>query len=74
MWYKIFLPKLHEIVKPNNYLEIGIRHGYSLSLSPLAKKIAIDPSYGESDDSLVKTNTVCLCNNDAHIKKKIGIA
>ncbi|MCG5057285.1 MAG: class I SAM-dependent methyltransferase [Limnoraphis sp. WC205] len=57
MWYKTFLPKLHEIVKPNNYLEIGIRHGYSLSLSPLAKKIAIDPSYGESDMQFDVQNT-----------------
>lgn len=46
MWYKTFLPKLHQVVAPERYVEIGIRHGYSLSLSPKAKKIAIDPTYG----------------------------
>ena len=57
MWYKTFLPKLHEIVKPNNYVEIGIRHGYSLSISPLANKIAIDPGYGKSDMQFDVQNT-----------------
>lgn len=49
MWYKTFLPKLHEIIAPKRYVEIGIRHGYSLSLSPDAKKIAIDPQYAQDD-------------------------
>lgn len=49
MWYKTFLPRLHELVRPKIYVEIGIRHGYSLSLSPQAKKIAIDPKYAEKD-------------------------
>ncbi len=49
MWYKTFLPKLHEIISPERYVEIGIRHGYSLSISPNAEKIAIDPQYSESD-------------------------
>lgn len=49
MWYKTFLPQLHDVLKPSAYVEIGIRHGYSLSLSPQAEKIAIDPGYGESD-------------------------
>ena len=49
IWYKTFLPKLHEIVAPKRYVEIGIRHGYSLSISRDAKKIAIDPQYSEKD-------------------------
>jgi hypothetical protein len=49
MYYKIFLPKLHEILRPARYVEIGIRHGYSLSLAPTAQKVAIDPSYGEAE-------------------------
>lgn len=49
MWYKTFLPKLHEILNPQTYVEIGIRHGYSLSISPLAQKIAIDPNYGPTE-------------------------
>ncbi len=49
MWYKTFLPKLHEIIRPAGYVEIGIRHGYSLSLSPIANKIAIDPVYGTTE-------------------------
>lgn len=49
MWYKTFLPKLHAIVKPRTYVEIGIRHGYSLSISPTAQKIAIDPNFGATE-------------------------
>lgn len=49
MWYKTFLLKLHEIVSPRRYVEIGIRHGYSLSLSQDAEKIAMDPQYSEED-------------------------
>lgn len=49
MWYKTFLPQLHDIIAPAHYVEIGIRHGYSLSLSPNAEKIAIDPSYAAED-------------------------
>ena len=49
MWYKTFLPKLHETLAPKHYVEIGIRHGYSLSLSPEAEKIAIDPQYAQDD-------------------------
>ncbi len=49
MWYKTFLPKLHEAIAPKCYVEIGIRHGYSLSLSPDAEKIAIDPQYAQDD-------------------------
>lgn len=49
MWYKTFLPQLHEIIAPKRYVEIGIRHGYSLSLSPEAEKTAIDPQYAQDD-------------------------
>ncbi|MEL7487622.1 MAG: class I SAM-dependent methyltransferase [Pseudomonadota bacterium] len=40
---------MHEIVKPKTYVEIGIRHGYSLSVAGSAKKIAIDPKYSRED-------------------------
>lgn len=57
MWYKTFLPKLHEIVAPKRYVEIGIRHGYSLSISRDANKIAIDPQYSEKDMQFDVDNT-----------------
>lgn len=57
MWYKTFLPKLHEVIKPCTYVEIGIRHGYSLSLSPAAVKVAIDPNYGAQDMQFEVPNT-----------------
>jgi hypothetical protein len=57
MWYKTFLPLIHEITQPERYIEIGIRHGYSLSLSPNAKKIAIDPAYSEVDMKFDVANT-----------------
>ena len=57
MWYKEFLPKLHKIIQPKHYVEIGIRHGYSLSISDSANKIAIDPSYGQADMQFPTKNT-----------------
>ena len=57
MWYKDFLPRLHEIIQPKNYVEIGIRHGYSLSISPEANKIAIDPNYSEPQMQFDVKNT-----------------
>lgn len=57
MWYKTFLPQLHKILTPKNYIEIGIRHGYSLSLSDKAQKIAIDPMYDASSMEFDTPNT-----------------
>jgi Methyltransferase domain len=39
-----FLLQLHELLKPQTYLEIGVQHGYSLELAKDAKvAIGIDP-------------------------------
>lgn len=57
MWYKTFLPSLHEEIRPLTYVEIGIRHGYSLSLSPAAIKVAIDPNYGAQEMQFEVPNT-----------------
>lgn len=44
MHYLEFLRRLHEVIKPRTYLEIGIRHGSSLALSK-ARTIAVDPAF-----------------------------
>ena len=49
MWYKTFIPKLHEIVRPSTYFEIGTRLGYSLSVCNSETKISVDPKYAPSD-------------------------
>lgn len=70
MWYKAFLPKVHEIISPDRYVEIRIRHGYSLSLSPNAKKIAIDPSYAEADMQFPKSEMIGF-KESRHIQNEI---
>ena len=44
-----FLKRLHAIVAPRTYVEIGIRHGASLSVSDAARNIAVDPRFSEED-------------------------
>ena len=44
MRYLEFLKRLHEVLEPPTYLEIGIRHGDSLSLAR-CPSVAIDPAY-----------------------------
>ena len=73
MWYKTFLPKLHDVIKPQNYIEIGIRHGYSLSISPSANKIAIDPGYGESDMQFDVQNTKFFKTTSDEFFKKYNV-
>lgn len=38
-----FLQQLHELRKPETYLEIGVQHGWSLQLSSAKRNYAIDP-------------------------------
>jgi hypothetical protein len=71
MWYKDFLPKLHEIINAKRYIEIGIRHGYSLSLAKNAKKIAIDPNYDSKDMQFdIKDATFFKMGSDDFFAKK----
>src|SRR4051812_40783653 len=44
MRYLHFLGQVHERLAPPTYLEIGIRHGGSLSLSR-SRSVGIDPAY-----------------------------
>ena len=44
MVYLEFLQRLHELLEPPTYLEIGVRHGDSLALAR-APSIGIDPAY-----------------------------
>jgi hypothetical protein len=44
MDYLVFLRRVHELLDPPTYLEIGIRHGNSLTLSR-ATTIGVDPDY-----------------------------
>lgn len=39
-----FLEQLHELLKPETYLETGVQHGWSLQLSKAPKSIGIDPN------------------------------
>ena len=38
-----FLEQLHDLLKPTQYLEIGVQHGWSLQLSKAPFNIGIDP-------------------------------
>jgi hypothetical protein len=38
-----FLAKLHALLRPNRYLEVGVQHGLSLQLSHAPISIGIDP-------------------------------
>jgi predicted O-methyltransferase YrrM len=39
-----FLKKLHEMLQPKFYLEIGVQHGWSLQLSQAELSIGVDPN------------------------------
>jgi len=39
-----FLSQLHELLKPTQYLEIGVQHGWSLQLSQAPFNIGVDPA------------------------------
>jgi methyltransferase family protein len=43
--YLDFLERVHEVLEPPTYLEIGIRHGDSLALARTATSVGIDPAY-----------------------------
>jgi hypothetical protein len=42
--YLPFLARVHELLAPPTYLEIGIRHGHSLALAR-SRSVGIDPAY-----------------------------
>ncbi|MBX5470758.1 MAG: class I SAM-dependent methyltransferase [Thermoleophilaceae bacterium] len=44
MRYLDFLERVHELLEPRTYLEIGVRHGDSLALAR-APSIGVDPAY-----------------------------
>jgi hypothetical protein len=44
VYYRSFLGRIHEVLEPPTYLEIGVRHGDSLALAR-SPSIGIDPSY-----------------------------
>lgn len=44
MQYLSFLSRVHELVKPERYLEIGIRNGHSLALAR-CRAVGIDPMF-----------------------------
>ena len=44
MYYRHFLGRIHELLEPPTYLEIGVRNGDSLSLAR-SPSIGIDPAY-----------------------------
>jgi hypothetical protein len=44
LWYLDFLRRVHELLDPPTYLEIGVRHGDSLALAR-TKSVGVDPAY-----------------------------
>jgi hypothetical protein len=44
VYYRDFLGRIHEVLEPPTYLEIGVRHGDSLALAR-SPAIGIDPAY-----------------------------
>ena len=44
MYYRDFLGRIHEVLEPPTYLEIGVRNGDSLALAR-STSIGIDPAY-----------------------------
>jgi hypothetical protein len=44
MQYLEFLSRVHTLVEPENYLEIGVRFGHSLALSR-CRSVGVDPAY-----------------------------
>lgn len=61
MRYDEFLSSVHQLVKPERYLEIGVRLGHSLSLSR-CRSVGIDPAYSieaeiNADVSLFRTTS-----------------
>ena len=44
MYYRDFLGRIHEVLEPPTYLEIGVRNGDSLALAQ-SPAIGIDPAY-----------------------------
>ena len=44
MYYRDFLGRIHELLEPPTYLEIGVRNGDSLALAR-SPSIGIDPAY-----------------------------
>ena len=49
MKYLEFLSRVHELLQPRSYLEIGVRNGDSIALSK-AKSIGVDPAYKISEE------------------------
>ncbi len=55
-YYHLTLSKLHQLIQPRVYLEIGTEHGETLGLSTCAA-IAVDPQFRFRSSDLLKTLT-----------------
>lgn len=51
-----FLKALHQLLRPQVYLEVGVQHGWSLQLSEAPRSIGIDPEpqYSSADHAIYK--------------------
>lgn len=51
-----FLKALHQLLRPQVYLEVGVQHGWSLQLSEAPRSIGIDPEpqYSSEDHAIYK--------------------
>ena len=57
--YKVVLERLHTLLKPDNYLEVGSRDGSSLALARCAS-IAIDPEFNLNPSFFGDKPSCCL--------------
>jgi hypothetical protein len=59
--YLPFLTRVHELLRPDHYLEIGVRDGTSLALAS-CRSLGIDPDFNvtaalDTDVRLVRTTS-----------------
>jgi predicted O-methyltransferase YrrM len=71
MQYLEFLNKLHQLIEPRSYLEIGVRHGKSLALAS-SPAIGIDPQ-PEVTSKLGKDVRVHAMTSDAFFAAGAGL-
>ena len=65
MRYLDFLERVHEVLEPPTYLEIGIRHGDSLALAR-SPSVGIDPAYRACEPSF-RTDTALYPRDERRV-------
>ena len=63
MFYLDFLSRLHELLQPRTYLEIGVSRGASLSISR-CRSIGVDPAFSVDHELLAPVSLVRATSED----------